>query len=302
MDAWLAGAHCYYWKLAAETMKLVVVYNTHAGGKLSREHLSERFKAGGHTVEEFIPLDDNLSSNLLPHIKKEATIVAVGGDGTQNAVVNCMAGTKAVLVPLAGGTLNHFVKDLGGELDVDRAIERLATTAIRKVDVGQINDRLFINNSSLGLYPTSLRVRSKWEDKLGKWPAAVFAVALVLFHFRLYDVTIANKTITTPFIFIGNNIYRPDKLGVVRRDRLNEGVLSVFIAKTTSRWALLKLAFFAVFGKTDRIPGLELYRLLSLTIKIKAKKRVRIAYDGELKEFSSSVRYGVRPKTLRVRV
>lgn len=283
-------------------MKLVVVYNSSAGGELSKEHLAERFAANGHVVEEFIVLDDNLTKELAPHVAKGATIAAVGGDGTQSAVANCIIGTGAVLVPLAGGTLNHFVKDLGGEVDINKALERLSSVSIRRIDAVQLNDRVFINNSSLGLYPTSLRVRSKWEDKLGKWPAAVLAAFLTVLRFRVYLVKVNNKTVATPFIFVGNNIYHLDKLGGGERRRLDEGVLSVFIAKATSRWALLKIALLVLFGKASSASEFEFHRLSSLVVKVKTKEQIKLSCDGELKKFSSPVQYRILPKSLRVRI
>ena len=108
-------------------------------------------------------------------------VVAGGGDGSMNAVASQIVGTGAAgnirfgVLPM--GTLNHFAKDLGIPLDLDAAIGNLVTGVPVSVDVGEVNGRIFLNNSGLGLYPDIVRDREKQQSRLGrgKWPAALWA-------------------------------------------------------------------------------------------------------------------------------
>src|SRR4029077_18325609 len=85
------------------------------------------------------------------------TLVAAGGDGTVNAVAAAIVGSEAVLGILPLGTLNHFAKDLKLPLDLEGAVRTLKTGSVQKVDVAQVNGRVFVNNSGLGLYPSMVK-------------------------------------------------------------------------------------------------------------------------------------------------
>src|SRR5687768_60598 len=150
-------------------MNVIFVYNPQAGSSIERRKLRQLCKRYGITVERFIPLDDNLAHHLVPHVKSAKTIVAMGGDGTVSAVAGVVAGTRAILAPLPGGTLNHFVKDLGIPDDLESALKNLTESQVIKVDVATVNGSVFVNNSSIGLYPMSLRERGWLEKYTGKW-------------------------------------------------------------------------------------------------------------------------------------
>ena len=101
-------------------------------------------------------------------------VAAGGGDGTINAVASVVAGSGVRFGVLPLGTLNHFAKDLGIPLTLPEAVRNLATGRPVAVDVGEVNGRIFLNNSSLGLYPDIVHDREKQQRRLGrgKWLAA----------------------------------------------------------------------------------------------------------------------------------
>src|SRR5205823_8463154 len=111
------------------------------------------------------------------------------------------------------GTLNHFAKDLGIPLELPDAVRNLVSGQPMAVDVGEVNGRIFLNNSGLGLYPDIVHDREKQQRRLGrgKWPAAVWAAlaALRRFPFLSMRVTADGQRLArrTPFVFIGNNAY-----------------------------------------------------------------------------------------------
>src|SRR5205085_1689796 len=80
-------------------------------------------------------------------------VVVGGGDGTISAAASALAGTETLLGILPLGTLNHFGRDLGIPTDLDEAAALIAARTVREVDVAEMNDRTFINNSAIGLYP-----------------------------------------------------------------------------------------------------------------------------------------------------
>src|SRR4051794_37510526 len=114
-----------------------------------------------------------------------ALVVAGGGDGTINAVASALVGTEARLGVLPLGTLNHFAKDLGIPLALEEAVRTVFTGRPQAVDVGEVNGRLFLNNSSLGIYPRIVRLREAHRRQgVRKWIAFVKALAYVLRHPR----------------------------------------------------------------------------------------------------------------------
>ena len=105
-------------------------------------------------------------------------VVAAGGDGTISSVAQAVRGTETVLGVLPLGTRNHFAKDLGIPVDRREAIRVIAEGQRKAIDVGEVNGHVFINNSSLGLYPDLVHNREKQSRRLrhGRRSAMLWAV------------------------------------------------------------------------------------------------------------------------------
>src|SRR6202030_469873 len=105
-------------------------------------------------------------------------VVVGGGDGSIRTVASVLVGTDVPLGIIPLGTLNHFAKDLRIPLSADRAVAVLASGKRRYVDVGEVNGEIFINNSSIGIYPFLVleRERRRRRKRLSKWTAIVLAL------------------------------------------------------------------------------------------------------------------------------
>jgi len=231
-------------------------------------------------------------------------IVAAGGDGTVNSVAAAVIDSDKILGVLPLGTLNHFAKDLGIPLDLQAAARTIVAGHTTEVDVAEVNNRIFLNNSSLGLYPIIVREREK-RQRLGsgKWPAFFWAMIQALRRYPFLDVRLrVNGELldrTTPFVFVGNNEYAMDLLNIGVRDRLDRGLLSIYITHRTSRLKLIGLALRAVIGhlRNDK----DFLELRSSEVKITTRhKRLRVAFDGEIEVMKPPLEYRVRPRALRV--
>ena len=120
-----------------------------------------------------------------------AIVVAAGGDGTVSSVAAGGLDSPAALGILPLGTLNHFAKDLRLPLDLPEAVGVIAAAHIGTVDVGTVNDRVFINNSSIGVYPDIVQEREALRRQgHRKWPAMAIATLRVLRHYRGMTVRI----------------------------------------------------------------------------------------------------------------
>ena len=117
-------------------------------------------------------------------------VVAGGGDGTVSAVASQLIGTGKPLGVLPLGTLNHFAKDLGVPLKLEDAARSICEGREVRVDVGEVNGQIFINNSGLGLYPRIVLRREKLQERSGsgKWSAFFRAALAVLRRYTFLHV------------------------------------------------------------------------------------------------------------------
>jgi YegS/Rv2252/BmrU family lipid kinase len=231
-------------------------------------------------------------------------IVAAGGDGTVNLVASAVVDTDKVLGVLPLGTLNHFARDLRIPFDLEAAAQTIVAGHTIEVDVAEVNDRIFLNNSSLGLYPIIVRERKKRERLgSGRWPAFVWAVIQALRRYPFLDVRLRvnDKFLnqTTPFVFIGNNEYAMDSFNIGLRERLDGGMLSIYVTSRTSRLGLIKLALRAVVGRLRNDKDFLATRSNEVKIET-AHKRLRVAFDGEIAVMETPLQYRVCRRALRV--
>lgn len=280
-------------------MNVTLVYNSKSGKAFSAEELRARFKKHDITIDRTMPFSDEIKAKLQAHSKRGGIIAVVGGDGTMSSVANVIAGNKAAMMPLPGGTLNHFTKDLGISQDIDEALSQAAKSKPKRIDVARVNGKVFLNNSSIGLYPFAVHVRSHFEDVLGKWPAAFIGSLRALLRYRLYTVTIDAETIKTPFIFVGNNDYHLESLESVGRQKLTGGVLSVYVLKTQSAWQLARVLVRFVFGRLKSSPDARLWRTKRVAIQTKGKN-IRVTRDGEVEKLTTPLEYVIEPESLLV--
>lgn len=234
------------------------------------------------------------------------TIVAGGGDGTVNAVASMVVGSNKMFGVVPLGTLNHFAKDLHIPLDPEGAARTIIAGHSINVDVGEVNERIFVNNSSLGLYPSIVRQREKVQRLgYGKWPAFLWAALAVLRRYPFLNVRLivdnTDFATRTPFVFVGNNVYEMESFNIGTRSRLDAGVLSLYVTHRTGRLGLLRLAFRALFKRLRKAEDFIALTTTELLVETR-RRRVRVATDGEVTMMQTPLKYRVRPGVLSVLV
>ena len=200
-----------------------------------------------------------------------------------------------------------FAKDLGIPLDLDGAVRTIATGVPKQVDVGEVNEQVFLNNSSLGLYPDIVRDREKQQSRLGrgKWPAAMWATLAALRRYPFLSVRMqADDTRLarrTPFVFIGNNEYTMEGLAIGVRGRLDAGTLSLYVAQRPGRLGLLRFAMRALLGGLKEERDFDVLLSRDMTIETR-HKHLHVAFDGEVEKMATPLRYRILPGALTVMV
>jgi diacylglycerol kinase family enzyme len=231
-------------------------------------------------------------------------VVAGGGEGTVNTVAAALAGTGKPLGVLPLGTLNHFARDLGLPLDLAGATAAIAARHTRPVDLGRVNDSVFINNSSIGLYTRAVMEREAHRRRgWSKWLAMGLAMLKVFRRFPMLEVRLTTEEAAirrrTPLVFVGNNRYEFDLFTVGTRGSLCAGELGLYIANTQSRWGIVSLAIRGVLGKLKQARDFELSCQKEIWIETR-KRSLRVALDGEVVTLSPPLHYRTWPGALQV--
>jgi diacylglycerol kinase family enzyme len=300
----------------AAGLKVVVLVNASAGAAALQgadrlgEALAEAFETSGLSVEiELVGGEDMRAAAEAArdraHRAEIGAVAVGGGDGTISTVAGVLAGTGIPLGILPLGTLNHFAKDLGLPADVDEAVVIIARGETRTVDVAEVNGRVFVNNSSIGLYPLMVLDRERRRASHGyrKWSATALAAVRVLRHFSLRRLTLRAEGISepcrTPLLFIGNNRYEIAGRSLGGRGSLEDGELCVYVAKQHSRLALIWLGVRSLLGWLDEDRDLRILNLRSAEIATR-RRRLLVALDGEIALLTVPLRYRIRPGALKV--
>jgi diacylglycerol kinase family enzyme len=252
----------------------------------------------------------NSGKNILDEVSaailgKPRAIVVGGGDGTLNAAAGLMIGSGIALGVLPLGTFNHFAKDLHVPLDLGRAVTTIAEGYCAQVDVGAVNDRFFLNNASLGIYPRLVETRHLEQQRLGhgKWPAFAWAALAVLRRYPFVEVllNIDGKSLArrTPFVFVGNNRYEMEGFRIGARARLDGGELSLYVANRTGRLGLFRLALRALLHRLNQAADFDMVHAKHIEVQTR-RERVHIATDGETLVMQTPLRFRVVPGALKV--
>ncbi|HEY0441183.1 MAG TPA: diacylglycerol kinase family protein [Xanthobacteraceae bacterium] len=232
-------------------------------------------------------------------------VVVGGGDGTIRTVAAVLVESEVPLGIIPLGTLNHFARDAGLPLVPEQAVAVIAGAHTRRVDVGEVNGEIFINNSSMGVYPYLVLDRDRRRRLHGtsKWLALVPAVWRTLRNFPLRRLSISaagwRRPSRTPLVFVGNNEYQVSAPKLGQRVRLDGGELCVYVAPRQSRLALFWLACRAVLGLLDRARELQMFKLPEVTIRSR-RRRLLVACDGEVEILRQPLHYRTRPRALRI--
>jgi diacylglycerol kinase family enzyme len=157
-----------------------------------------------------------------------AEIIGVaGGDGSLAPVAAAAVEARAAFVCIPFGTRNHFARDVGLDRnDPLGALEAFDTGRERRIDVGSVGDRLFLNNVSLGVYAGLVHRRERHRRR-GEALARLRALTVVARDRHLLRARVNGEDVTARVLLVGNNRYEVELFTVGVRDRLDEGVLQL---------------------------------------------------------------------------
>ena len=232
--------------------------------------------------------------------------IAAGGDGTIHHVIQALVNTPGELAVIPTGTYNHFARDAGIPLDWREALEVALKGERRQIDTARINDRYFVNNVSIGLYPEVVTLRESRGRDYPRWKARLFAIYTTLRKYPHVNITVEadgrHEALRTHVFMVSNNSYDLERVGIeAPRERLTEGRLSVYWLEHVPRWVLTRYVSRYLAGRVRTIPGFRSFRTLRMRVE-SPRSQLKVGVDGEVFTMSTPLVLTTVPQSLVVRV
>lgn len=288
---------------------VLAVLNVHSGwsnGSRCRNRLACMFERFGVPLRIEQVREGADITNLVKDAASQGytAVVAGGGDGTLNAVAQGLRDIPVPMAILPIGTLNHLARDLQVPLEVDRAINALHNSREVAIDLGEVNGRVFLNNSIIGLYPAYRFARDTRERRgWAKWRAIASAILSVFRRRPTLDLRLVadGRALErkTPYVLIANNEHRMEGYQLGHRDRINQGCLWVYVMRPLSRSGMIRLALSLLFGTFDKREDFEVFPAQSLRIS-SHRKQIGVALDGDISRLRTPLEYRSLPGALHV--
>lgn len=291
---------------------LFVVLNTgsgrHAEGEVE-QIIRDGLAAAGRRFVLFSVSDGRQLPTVARHAVAQAQaeggiVVAAGGDGTLNAVSQAVLGSGRPFGILPQGTFNYFGRSFGISQDTSKAVQVLLNAVLRPVAVGLVNDRVFLVNASLGLYPRLLEDREAWKQRLGRSRLVALWSALVTLAgaHRQLQLTLETehgaRPLRTPTLVVGNNALQLEQIGVDEVSQLVQGRLVAMTARELTPLTLYGLLLRGLMSRLGEAENVITFGFDSLTVRLRGRRRVKVAMDGEIFRLQAPLQFRMAAEPL----
>ena len=284
--------------LPAADAPIFIVLNAGSGHEetdLRRRTIEEVLGAAGRRftlamVEDPEQLADTAERMVAEARAAGGIIVAAGGDGTINTVAHKALGSGCPFGVLPQGTFNYFGRTHHIPEDLAEAVRALLDARIEPVQIGMVNERIFLVNASIGLYPTMLEEREHDKRQYGRSRIVAFYSALKTIlsahrHLRIeLELNGQVRKLHTTTLFVGNNQLQMQQLGCEPlSDAMEAGELAAIAPKPMGRWGLLGLLVRGLFGRLGDADDLVRFSFRRLTVRrVLGRGAIKVATDGEV--------------------
>jgi diacylglycerol kinase family enzyme len=244
-------------------------------------------------------------------IATRTAVVAVGGDGTLNTVAQAthVAGCAMGVVPQ--GTFNYFARTHGIHADPADAVHQLLRSTPVPVQVAGINERVFLVNASLGLYPDLLEDREAYKARFGRsrWVAFVAGCATLLRAQRRLRLRIEMggtvRDMQTLTLFVGNNRLQLEQFGAEPDDTVagtpGDGSIAALVLRPIGTMSMIGLMLHGAMGRLGDAAGVERFEFEHLVVRPtlpQGRSGVKVAFDGEVTMMRAPLEFRVLAKPL----
>lgn len=297
---------------------LQFIINAAAGSsdaEAKREVIEAALQAGGRRGD-LLFCDPAELSHMSYQAATRATatrtaVVAVGGDGTLNTVAQAAHAAGCAMGVVPQGTFNYFARTHGIPADPADAVRQLLCSVPAPVQVAGINDRVFLVNASLGLYPDLLEDREAYKARFGRsrWVAFLAGCATLLRAQRRLRLRIEMggkaRDMQTLTLFVGNNRLQLQQLGAEPEDTLagtpGDGTMAALVLRPIGTRSMLGLMLHGAMGRLGEAAGVERFEFQHLVVRPtlpQSRSGVKVAFDGEVTMMRAPLEFRVLAKPL----
>jgi diacylglycerol kinase family enzyme len=294
--------------------KLHFVINAASGSAdadAKRGAIEAALRSAGRTGELLFPAPGELASVTRRAAASAraagSAVVAVGGDGTINAVAQAAHAEGCPMGVLPQGTFNYFARANAIPPDPVLAADVLMRSAPRPVQIGLLNDKVFLVNASVGLYPQLLEDREAYKARFGRsrGVALVSGLATLLREHRQLRLRVerggAVRNVRTPTLFVGNNRLQLEQVGVATAAAVEDGSVCAVLLKPIGTAAMLWLLLRGAMGSLGEADDVESFAFQRMAVNPSlayGRRRVKVAVDGEVSWMRWPLEFSVAPTPL----
>jgi diacylglycerol kinase family enzyme len=301
--------------IPTRTTPLVVVMNARSGSgdaDEARAQMRQIFENAGQ-AHEFLLIDrpENIPAIATRAVEiarqRNGAVIAAGGDGTINAVTQAVLPHELPFGIVPQGTFNYSSRAHGIPLETAAATRALLDARFKPIQVGVINDRIFVVNASLGLYPQLLQDREEYKRQFGRTRAVAFLAGLrsLMQEHRQLSLEIEHdrerELVHTPTLFVGNNPLQLEQIGLPEAQDVQRRRLAAVIIRTQRPGALLWLALRGALGQLADARNVRDFSFRQMTVHPRLRygeRAIKVAVDGEILSMRPPLKFSVAPQSL----
>ncbi len=239
--------------------------------------------------------------------REQGALIAVGGDGTLNAVASAALDSGCPMGVLPQGTFNYFARTHALPDDPQEAARIWRAGHLEPVQVGAVNGRPFLVNASLGIYPDILKAREADSAAYGRsrivalWSAARTALRVRRVLRLTLDDGVRRETVRATLLFIGNNRLQMENLGLPLADDVGAQRLAAIRVAPVGLAAMLKLLLRGAVGRlaaADEVSSSAFEQLTIAPARRFSRRSLPVACDGEVTRMATPLRISVLERRL----
>jgi diacylglycerol kinase family enzyme len=298
---------------------LYIVLNARSGSGKARECQAQMHDILGEAgrehqffiIEEPSQIQSIAARATEAAVSNDGAVIVGGGDGTINAVAHAVLKTGRPFGVVPQGTFNYLCRTYSIPLDVEEATRALLNARLRPIQVGALNDRIFLVNASLGLHPHLLQEREEYTKQYGRRRGVALwaGVATLLKGYRQLLLEIEHdegtETIRTPSLFVGNNPLQLERVGLPEAEDVQNHKLAAVIVKPVGGRTLLWLALRGALRQLDddrNVRNFAFRKLSVLDVRNQSGRRVKVSTDGEIVWMRTPLTFSIAPQRLMLMV
>lgn len=293
---------------------LIFIINAASGssdGDAKRVVIEDALRAAGRQGDVRFVRPDALAQEAraaaATALATRSAVVAVGGDGTINAVAQAAHGAGCAMGVVPLGTFNYVARTHGISTEPAEAAQMLMHAVPVPVQVGTVNGHVFLVNASLGLYPALLEDRETYKARFGRsrWVAMGAACMTLLRGHRqlrlLIDEGGVVREVRTPTLFVGNNRLQLEQVGLDLSAHparaLDDGRIAAVMLKPIGTLAMAWLMLRGAMGSLGEADSVESFAFQRMVVQPRLRK-IKVAFDGEIARMRTPLEFRVAAQPL----